>query len=105
MNSNNVPSKYDSQVSVKMPSELLDVLKEIEEKHGINPADALRRCAEGIASFYQQHGFFAVPVHIEPEASFLQRAKRYKSVIEATDAGLSQVAGKDTEGKPKRKTA
>jgi hypothetical protein len=82
-----------------MPGELLETLAEIQTRHGLTPTEIARRCLEQVAEFYRKNGFFSFPVHIEPEAAFLQRARQYKSAIAASDAGLSQVAGKDADSK------
>jgi hypothetical protein len=85
-------AKKTEQVNVRMAADVFDGLQAIKEGHGLEPAEILRRCAEAVVKFHKENGFFSIPVHIEPEATFLQRARRYKS-----DADLPQVAGKDAD--------
>lgn len=111
---NEMPQKNDDRLAIRLPGELLETLSEIQSRHGLTPTEIARRCLEQVAEFYRKNGFFTFPVHIEPEAAFLQRAR---SFLESSDAGLPAVAGTDAEreairksrtvakGKPKEKSA
>ena len=72
MNSNDVAAKLDAQLNIKMPKSLLDGLLLIKEKHGIEPAESLRRAGEAMVQFYRKNGYFSFPVVITPEAEFIQ---------------------------------
>lgn len=67
--------ELDAQLNVKMPKRLLTTLRDIERQHGITPADQLRRLAEEMATFFDQHGWFSFPVRILPEAEIAKRIK------------------------------
>jgi hypothetical protein len=85
-------SKKDARMELRIPGATMDKLIEIHERHGISPQDVARRCLEQVTAFYMENGFFSFPVHLEPEASFLHRARTYKSAIEASDAALEPIA-------------
>jgi hypothetical protein len=87
-------AKKTGQLNVRIDPSLTGALDEIEQKFRIGQSELVRGLVEAAVQFYKKNGFFAFPVVIEPEASFLQRARQYKS-----DADLPQVAGKDTEPK------
>jgi hypothetical protein len=85
-------AKKTGQLSIRISPELVEGVEAIEEKHHLGQAEIVRGLVEAAVKFYQQNGFFSFPVHLEPEASFLHRARTYKSAIEASDAALEPIA-------------
>lgn len=98
-------AKKSGQLNVSISDEVAETLETIHKKHGISSPELVRQLLGAVREFYEKHQFFSLPVHIEPEAAFLLRAKRYKSAIEASDASLPQVAGKESEVKPRRRAS
>jgi hypothetical protein len=85
-------AKKSGQLNVSISDEIAETLETIHKNHGISSPELVRQLLAAVRAFYEKYEFFSLPVHIEPEATFLARAKQYKS-----DAA--------PEAKPKRKSA
>jgi hypothetical protein len=83
---NDMALKNNDRLNIRLPSDLISTLNEIQEKHGLGASEITRRCLEAVAEFYRQHGFFSFPVKMEPEAGWLMRAVEYQAAQNKTGA-------------------
>ena len=59
--------KKTEQVNFRLPKEDVEVLEEIEGKHGIPVAGLMRALAAEVISFYKKEGWYALPVVVTPK--------------------------------------
>ena len=106
MVSADMPLKNDDRLTIRLPSDLLTTLEEIQKQHGLNATEIARRCLEQVAAFYRENGYFAFPVKILPEKEFLQNVVRTTEAARlaavAQEEGEAELA-KLTSQKPKAK--
>lgn len=70
-------SKKSGQLNISISPELLDTLEAIRAAHGVPPPELARVLLSKAAEFYQTHGFFTLPVRLEPESGFIERTIQY----------------------------
>lgn len=70
-----------NQINVNVNDDMNRMLGEIYSKHKISRNDLARALLDAACGFYKEHGWFSLPVRIEPEAfqaKYLERNKRAK---------------------------
>jgi len=61
-------SKKTDQISVRLSPETMNLLREIDARHGLIPTEFTRRLIESAVDFYRKNGWFSFPVDIHPHA-------------------------------------
>ena len=56
----------NAQITVRLPSELRDAIRQIEACHRIGTAQFVRGLVEAGVAMYRDRGYFAFPVEIVP---------------------------------------
>jgi len=59
--------KKTEQLNIRIDDDLRKVLQAIEEESGLNPSVIIRGLLKEAAAFFQENGFFALPVRIVPK--------------------------------------
>jgi hypothetical protein len=72
-------AKLSDQVSVRISPEWRETLRAIEEKHRIPPPDFIRGLVEAGLQFYQENGWFAFPVSVQPVRDYVQAVAETRS--------------------------
>jgi len=71
--------KKTEQLNIRLDDDLRKILAAIEEENGLNPSVIIRGLLKGAASFFEENGYFALPVYIVP-----------KHVVKRGDSAASQ---------------
>ena len=66
------------QINVSIDEATFATLGEIYGRHRISRADIARATLEQVCAFYDAHGWFSLPVRIEPESFQLPREEAKK---------------------------
>ena len=59
--------KKTEQLNIRIDDDLRKILEAIEEENGLNPSVIIRGLLKEAAVFFQENGYFALPVHIVPK--------------------------------------
>ena len=77
-------AKLSDQVSVRISPEWREALRAIEDKHRIPPPEFIRGLVEAGLRFYQENGWFAFPVSVQPVRDYVQAVAETQNRYEAT---------------------
>lgn len=89
--------KLSDQVSVRISPEWRETLRSIEDKHRIPPPEFIRGLVEAGLRFYQENGWFAFPVSVQPVRDYVQAVAETQSRYDATPAGSAPKAKKSAK--------
>jgi hypothetical protein len=95
-------SKLSDQVSVRISPEWRETLRSIEQKHRIPPPEFIRGLVEAGLQFYQDNGWFAFPVSVQPVRDYVQAVAETQGRYDASPAPSTAPAAAATKS---RKTA
>jgi len=59
--------KKTEQLNIRIDDDLRRILEAIEEENGLNPSVIIRSLLKEAAVFFQENGYFALPVRIVPK--------------------------------------
>ena len=77
-------AKLSDQVSVRISPEWREALRAIEDKHRIPPPEFIRGLVEAGLRFYEENGWFAFPVSVQPVRDYVQAVAETQNRYEAT---------------------